>query len=313
MMPDGTRRPRWDWFQEMFGEPPAPPVADQCTVTFSWLRNTFGVVPDHPTDEMVLMHSSGSCSLASLSAAHRRSRSIQLGFTVLAWLYKSLCRAANTNVVQIAGSLDLLQRWIFWRFPLIRPPTFDDIEWPLASRWYRYLPISDEKEPRLQRLRRQLDLMPFSTFVCLPYRTLESGGKGDGDKFTRLPLTHPSNPGDHDPVDHELPGFEELISDIMREGGSGYRPDTQFNGSPVHLDLNEPMSGLSHLFMALGGTPPSASHVPGASWDVPFMEPARLPTPPVSHALAKQPGEPAAPGRARRAPRHRGCGTGGHM
>ncbi|MED6216067.1 hypothetical protein PIB30_004097 [Stylosanthes scabra] len=47
------------------------------------------------------------------------------------------------------------------------------VKWPLASRWYRFLPISDEKDPRLQRLRRQLDLMPFSEFVCLPYRTLE--------------------------------------------------------------------------------------------------------------------------------------------
>ncbi|MED6145939.1 hypothetical protein PIB30_029793 [Stylosanthes scabra] len=109
------------------------------------------------------------------------------------------------------------------------------------------------------------------------------------------------------------PGFEQLMSDMMREGDSAYRPDMQFDGSPVHLDLNEPMSGPSHLFMALGGTPPSASHVPGASWDVPFMEPARLPTPPVSPAPAEQPGEPAAPGRARRAPRRRGYGTGGHM
>ncbi|MED6167794.1 hypothetical protein PIB30_006074 [Stylosanthes scabra] len=56
MMPEGTGRPRWDWFREMFGEPPAPPVANQCTVTFSWLRTTFGVLPDHLTDEMVLMH-----------------------------------------------------------------------------------------------------------------------------------------------------------------------------------------------------------------------------------------------------------------
>ncbi|MED6108069.1 hypothetical protein PIB30_020167 [Stylosanthes scabra] len=99
----------------------------------------------------------------------------------------------------------------------------------------------------------------------------------------------------------------------MLEGGSGYRPDTQFDGSSVHLDLNEPVSGPSHLFMALGGTPPSASHVSGASWDVPFIKPARLPTPPVSPALAEQPDEPAAPGRGPRAPRRRRCGTGGHM
>ncbi|MED6130715.1 hypothetical protein PIB30_003292, partial [Stylosanthes scabra] len=65
----------------------------------------------------------------------------------------------------------------------------------------------------------------------------------------------------------DSPRFEQWISDIIREGGSGYSPDTQFNGSPVHLDLNESMSGPSHPFIALGGIPPSASRVSGASWD----------------------------------------------
>ncbi|MED6133707.1 hypothetical protein PIB30_030565 [Stylosanthes scabra] len=88
MMPEGTGRPRWDWFREMFGEPTDAPDADACTVTFSWLRSRFGVLPSHPSDEMVLRHardvvdlsfrgqdwSSGSCSLAFLSVAHRRSR-----------------------------------------------------------------------------------------------------------------------------------------------------------------------------------------------------------------------------------------------
>ncbi|MED6157453.1 hypothetical protein PIB30_023184 [Stylosanthes scabra] len=95
----------------------------------------------------------------------------------------------------------------------------------------------------------------------------------------------------------------------MLEGSSGYRPDTRFDGSQVYLDLNEPMSGPSHLFMALGGTPPSAAHVPGGSWEIPFMEPAHLPTPPASPAPAEQPDDPAARGRACRAPRRRGCGT----
>ncbi|MED6119992.1 hypothetical protein PIB30_016792 [Stylosanthes scabra] len=104
---------------------------------------------------------------------------------------------------------------------------------------------------------------------------------------TTIPSTmsSPSSQAFQDAL-HSL-GFEQLISNMMREGDSAYRPNTQFNGSPVHLDLNEPMSGPSHIFMALGGSPPSASHVPGASWDVPFMEPARLPTPLVSPAPAE--------------------------
>ncbi|MED6121857.1 hypothetical protein PIB30_033972 [Stylosanthes scabra] len=89
--------------------------------------------------------------------------------------------------------------------------------------------------------------------------------------------------------------------------------DTQFDGSQVHLDLNEPVSGPSHLFMAVGRTPPSAEHVPGGSWDVSFMGPARLPTPPASPAPAEQPDELAARGWARRAPHCRGCSTRGHM
>ncbi|MED6160212.1 hypothetical protein PIB30_049252 [Stylosanthes scabra] len=109
------------------------------------------------------------------------------------------------------------------------------------------------------------------------------------------------------------PGFQQMISNIMLEGGSSYRPDTQFDGSLIHLDLNEPVSGPLHLFMALGGTPPSAAHVPGGSWEVPFMESARLPTPPASPASAEQAYEPAARGRARRTPRRRGCDTGGYM
>ncbi|MED6111989.1 hypothetical protein PIB30_057467 [Stylosanthes scabra] len=108
------------------------------------------------------------------------------------------------------------------------------------------------------------------------------------------------------------PRFQQKISDILLDGDGGYRPDTQFDGSQVHLDLNEPVSGPSHAFMALGGTPSLVAHVPGGSWEVPFMEPARLLTPPASPAPAEQPDQPAARGRAHRAPRHPPCGTGSH-
>ncbi|MED6219374.1 hypothetical protein PIB30_035189 [Stylosanthes scabra] len=71
-----------------------------------------------------------------------------------------------------------------------------------------------------------------------------------------------------------------MISDILLDGDGGYRPDMQFDGFQ----------------------------------EVPFMEPARLPTPPVSPASAEQPEEPAARGRpGRRAPRRQGCDPGGHM
>ncbi|MED6194210.1 hypothetical protein PIB30_026327 [Stylosanthes scabra] len=37
-------------------------------------------------------------------------------------------------------------------------------------------------------------------------------------------------------------GFQQMISDIMLEGSGGYRPDTQSDGSQVHLDLKEHVS-----------------------------------------------------------------------
>ncbi|MED6109088.1 hypothetical protein PIB30_030422 [Stylosanthes scabra] len=165
----------------------------------------------------------------------------------------------------------------------------------------------------------RLTLIPFSEFVCLPYRTLEvevvlnrSILQEDHRALwcSIVPLIYFGTIEWHQ-VDRVIPqqafleglsspGFQHFISDMLQEGDGGYRPDTQFDGSQVHLDLNESMSGPSHMFMTLGGTPPSAAHVPGGSWNVPFMEPARLPTPPASLAPTKEPDEPAAQGRARK-------------
>ncbi|RYR05732.1 hypothetical protein Ahy_B06g085554 isoform H [Arachis hypogaea] len=56
------------------------------------------------------------------------------GSAVLAWLYRCLCRGTNRNVVNLAGPLQLLQSWIFWRFPCLRPSDFNRFGFPLASR-----------------------------------------------------------------------------------------------------------------------------------------------------------------------------------
>ncbi|MED6153618.1 hypothetical protein PIB30_103870, partial [Stylosanthes scabra] len=77
------------------------------------------------------------------------------------------------------------------------------------------------------------------------------------------------------------PGFQQMMDEILMPGDD---------------------------FMVLGGTPPSA-HVPGPSWEIPFMAPASVPTPPVSPAPAEHPDQPPACGRGRRVPRCRGCGT----
>ncbi|XP_015950987.1 serine/threonine-protein phosphatase 7 long form homolog [Arachis duranensis] len=55
------------------------------------------------------------------------------GSAALAWLYRCMCRVANRHIVKLAGPLQLLQSWIFWRFSRFRPDGFDLFSWPLAS------------------------------------------------------------------------------------------------------------------------------------------------------------------------------------
>ncbi|XP_052118710.1 serine/threonine-protein phosphatase 7 long form homolog [Arachis duranensis] len=72
------------------------------------------------------------------------------GSTVLAWLYRCMCRVANRHVIKLAGPLQLLQSWIFWRFSRFRPAGYEELSWPLASRWSGYNPSGSEKGPRVQ-------------------------------------------------------------------------------------------------------------------------------------------------------------------
>ncbi|XP_020991932.1 protein MAIN-LIKE 1-like [Arachis duranensis] len=81
------------------------------------------------------------------------------GSAALAWLYRCMCRVANRHVVKLAGPLQLLQSWIFWRFPTFRPTGYDAFSWPLASRWSGYnIGISNEG-PRVQMARLKIDLL----------------------------------------------------------------------------------------------------------------------------------------------------------
>ncbi|QHO53797.1 uncharacterized protein DS421_2g51130 [Arachis hypogaea] len=65
------------------------------------------------------------------------------GSEALAWLYRCLCRGTNRNVVSLAGTLQLLQSWIFLRFSSLRPSGFDVFGFSLASRWATYLLRND--------------------------------------------------------------------------------------------------------------------------------------------------------------------------
>ncbi|RYQ96313.1 hypothetical protein Ahy_B08g092020 [Arachis hypogaea] len=95
------------------------------------------------------------------------------GSAALAWLYRCMCRVANRHVVKLAGPLQLLQSWIFWRFPRFRPAGYDTFSWPLASRWSGYNPSSSEKGPRVQMWRLRIDMLQDREFIWMPYSSPE--------------------------------------------------------------------------------------------------------------------------------------------
>ncbi|XP_072062125.1 protein MAIN-LIKE 2-like [Arachis hypogaea] len=99
------------------------------------------------------------------------------GSAAPAWLYRCMCRVANRHVVKLAGPLQLLQSWIFWRIPGFRPAGYDTFSWPLASRWSGHNPSASEKGPRVQMWRLRINLLQAGDLSRRP-SGCASGGVG---------------------------------------------------------------------------------------------------------------------------------------
>ncbi|XP_020961475.1 protein MAIN-LIKE 1-like [Arachis ipaensis] len=169
-------RPAWVWFEELFGVVPPPSQVQKYAVNCSWFQETFGECPEGADEDTVrryarayIMMLLGTQLFADKSGNRVHIRWLPFvarleemgtyswGSAALAWLYRCMCRVANRNVIKLAGPLQLLQSWIFWRFPRFRPAGFETFSWPLASRWSGYIPSSSEKGPRVQTWRLWID------------------------------------------------------------------------------------------------------------------------------------------------------------
>ncbi|QHO41910.1 uncharacterized protein DS421_5g149880 [Arachis hypogaea] len=185
-------RPAWVWFQELLGVVPPPSQVQKYAVNCSWFQETFGECPDGADDETVrryarayIMMLLGTQLFGDKSGNRINIRWLpyvarleEMGTyswasAVLAWLYRCMCRVANRHVVKLAGPLQLLQSWIFWRFPRFRPSGFDTISWPLGSRWSGYNPSASEKGPRVEMWRLRIDRLQDREFIWMPYSTPE--------------------------------------------------------------------------------------------------------------------------------------------
>ncbi|MED6150262.1 hypothetical protein PIB30_070752 [Stylosanthes scabra] len=181
-MPDGRERPRWDWFKEVFGVIPPPGAADACIVTFSWLTATFGVVLEHASEIQVCRHAQAYIMLLLsrqlfgdktlleflLDGSLSWTRLMTLGNTVGVLPLWRGC--TGTFVVLQTGSWSTLQaHYCSYRVGYSGGFLVSDLMISISSAgpknlgnlllWTRYLPISDERDPRVLLYRTQLDRM----------------------------------------------------------------------------------------------------------------------------------------------------------
>ncbi|RYR54884.1 hypothetical protein Ahy_A06g030147 [Arachis hypogaea] len=137
----------------------------------------FWVLPADATDETVRIYARAYILmlLSSQLFADKMQTGSTFGSAALAWLYRCLCRGTNRNIVNLAGPLQFLQSWIFWRFPTLRPSGFDVFGFSLACRWAMYLPRNDPGDQRLVSARLSLDRLRVHDFVWEPYSSAEVG------------------------------------------------------------------------------------------------------------------------------------------
>ncbi|QHN80968.1 uncharacterized protein DS421_20g682780 [Arachis hypogaea] len=133
--------PAWEWFEDLFGELLPPDKRKLYTVHFTWFHERFRVLPADASEETVRIYARAYITMLlptqlfmdkSANRVHLHwlpfvarlddMGSYSWGAAALAWLYRCMCRVANRNVTNLAGPLQLLQSWIFWRFPTLKPP-----------------------------------------------------------------------------------------------------------------------------------------------------------------------------------------------
>ncbi|XP_015962351.2 protein MAIN-LIKE 1-like [Arachis duranensis] len=181
-------RPAWVWFDELLGVISPPSQVQKFAVNCTWFQETFGEWPEGADEETVrrfarayIMMLLGTQLFGDKSdnrihirwlpyvARLEEMGSYSWGSAALAWLYRCMCRVANRHLVKLAGPLQLLQSWIFWRFPRFRPAGYDTCSWPLASRRSGYSPSYSEKGPRVRSTQLKIDMLQPRDVIVVPF------------------------------------------------------------------------------------------------------------------------------------------------
>ncbi|RYR38945.1 hypothetical protein Ahy_A09g044299 [Arachis hypogaea] len=126
-------RPAWVWFQELLGVIPPPSQVQKYAVNCSWFQETFGECPEDADDDTV----------------RRYARAY-----IMMLLGTQLFADKSGNRIHI--------RWL-------PPAGYEELSWPLASRWSGYNPSGSEKGRRVQMWRLRIDRLQDREFIWMPY------------------------------------------------------------------------------------------------------------------------------------------------
>ncbi|RYQ90244.1 hypothetical protein Ahy_B09g096446 isoform E [Arachis hypogaea] len=267
-------RPAWVWFEELFGVVPPPSQVQKYAVNCSWFQETFGECPEGADEDTLFADKSGNrvhIRWLPFVARLEEMGTYSWGSAALAWLYRCMCRVANRNVIKLAGPLQLLQSWIFWRFPRFRPAGFETFSWPLASRWSGYIPSSSEKGPRVQTWRLWIDRLQDREARG---RRRHHPGRGRGRAAVHAAAPDPQDDDDdqHGPEGGDGAGAASVAGGSTQDvvhGGEWYRSGMGDGAEPSDAGLGSGPFG--HYFVGVptddqpqqDGTP---WVIPGSQW-----------------------------------------------
>ncbi|XP_015964972.1 protein MAIN-LIKE 1-like [Arachis duranensis] len=298
-------RPAWVWFQELLGVLPPANQVQKFAMNCTWFQETFGECPTGTDEETVrrfarayIMMLLGTQLFTDKSGNRIHIRWLPYvarleemggyswGSAALAWLYRCMSRVANRYVVKLADPLQLLQSWIFWRFPRFRPAGYDEFSWPLASRWSSHNPSGSEKGPRVQMWRLRIDMLQARDFIWMLYSSPDVLQVDHPEVLeprhttlwrcvtaliyfavvewhqidrTRDPYMTSWTGGVS--MEREFGGshfLDEITAIIQQEETARRGGQSSETHAPLDVDLNDPPSVPVPDYFALGGTPPFA-------------------------------------------------------
>ncbi|RYR70415.1 hypothetical protein Ahy_A03g016910 [Arachis hypogaea] len=274
--------------EELLGVLPHANQIQKFAVNCTWFQETFRECPEGANDETVrryarpyIMMLLGTQLFADKSgnrihiiwlpyvAKLEEMGGYSWGSAALAWLYRCMYLVTNRHVVKLAGPLQLLQSWIFWRFPGLRPAGMicSASPWPRGRRRGRrgqrraHAAVDDHGDHRDddddgdQHGPSGRDAGGHAGVRGVsPHHGGHGGewcGSGMGDGSAHGDDGLGSGPLDDYFVG--VPGDEHTLQES--QPWRGQMTGTQ---APLDVDLNEPPSVPPPDYFALGGAPPSA-------------------------------------------------------